>query len=78
MVIGGSKIHERMAHFFIDIYSLISFLTQSKIFILSRNVDYTEFSAVSIYSKISKDRLRRVGGLFLCLEIFDFDLSFLG
>ncbi|MCF2618198.1 tyrosine-type recombinase/integrase, partial [Oscillibacter valericigenes] len=26
---------------------LISFLTQSKIFILSRNVDYTEFSTVS-------------------------------
>ena len=47
VVVGGSKIHERLAHFFIDIYSLISFLTQSMIFILSRNVDYTEFSAVS-------------------------------
>ena len=29
---------------------LISFLTQSKIFILSRNVDYTEFFAVSARS----------------------------
>lgn len=38
----------------------------------------SEISVCRIYSKISKDRLRRVGGLFLCLEIFDFDLSFLG
>ena len=25
VVVGGSKIHERMAHFFIDIYSALSF-----------------------------------------------------
>ena len=27
---------------------------------------------------ISKDRLHRVGGLFSCSDIFDFELSFLG
>ena len=30
-----------------------------------------KISVCRIYSKISKDRLRRVGGLFLCLEIFE-------
>ena len=38
----------------------------------------SEISVCRIYSKISKDRLRRVGGLFSCLDIFDFELSFLG
>ena len=41
-------------------------------------IEHWKISVCRIYSKISKDRLRRVGGLFLCLEIFDFDLSFLG
>ena len=44
----------------------------------SSNFEHMKLSVCWIYSKISKDRLRRVGGLFLCLEIFDFDLSFLG
>ena len=38
----------------------------------------SEISVCRIYSKISKDRLHRVGGLFSYSDIYDFELSFLG